>query len=229
MLLWDVPDGKVNAVLPGAAGHVFSLAFSPDGALLAAADREAIRLWDVKRAGILATIELKSGLGDALAFDRQGRLVCGSAQNRRLYVWDVERQWPRTVASYPIPGEISSCVLSTDGRLLAFRDSAGAVHVLELSDDELRSRSVIKPEGGGSPRRFSPDGSILVLATWGQHPARTGLWKTETGERIRDWRLPGATSDLLFTPDGRWLVTANQNGTIYLFRVPIAQTPPERR
>jgi hypothetical protein len=39
--------------------------------------------------------------------------------------------------------------------------------------------------------------------------------------------LPGAIRDAVLSSDGRHLITANANGTIYIFR--LASLPPARR
>jgi WD40 repeat protein len=45
---WDIERGKVRRVQRGHAHGVTALAYSPDGAILAAGDVEGvIRLWDI--------------------------------------------------------------------------------------------------------------------------------------------------------------------------------------
>jgi WD40 repeat protein len=48
IVLWDVPAGKVRAVLRGHTGVCFALAFSPDGKRLATGGYDnTVRLWNV--------------------------------------------------------------------------------------------------------------------------------------------------------------------------------------
>jgi hypothetical protein len=45
------------------------------------------------------------------------------------------------------------------------------------------------------------------------------VWRPPTGERMKSWRLPGPVHGLAFSGDGRFLATANGDGTAWLFRV----------
>jgi hypothetical protein len=50
----------------------------------------------------------------------------------------------------------------------------------------------------------------------------------EKPEKLREWRLPGVVNKLALTSDGRYLFTANQNGTVYVLRLdaPPGAGPP---
>lgn len=54
----DMADPALTATLSGLPGHVFSVAFSPDDAQLAAAsyDDDTVRLWDTSPTAARATI-----------------------------------------------------------------------------------------------------------------------------------------------------------------------------
>jgi hypothetical protein len=63
---------------------------------------------------------------------------------------------------------------------------------------------------------YSPDGQMLVSA------GQTGqviLWETMTGSKYREWQLPGQVTRITFADDGRHLITANENGTLYVLRL----------
>ena len=50
------------------------------------------------------------------------------------------------------------------------------------------------------------------------------LWDPATGNRLKEWQLPGPIGKVLFSPDGKHLATGNGNGTIYILR--LAATVP---
>ena len=90
--LWS-PDGAPAGELRGAKKWIRTLAFSPDGKLLAAGGADcAVLLWDVKRRALLTRLEGHSRLIADLAFSPDGaRLVSGSSDNT-VRVWDLSRR-----------------------------------------------------------------------------------------------------------------------------------------
>jgi WD40 repeat protein len=112
VVLWDVKAGKSRATLDGhpdqgcwagAFAVVFSLAFSPDGKVLAEASLGGtINLWDVVTGLQLATLRDESSFVLCLAFTPDGKtLATGGNEERResssaamttigvLHLWDV--------------------------------------------------------------------------------------------------------------------------------------------
>ena len=61
--LWDVESGKETAALSGHVKGIYSLTFAPDGKTLVAADFTGVmKLWDVARARVKATLgKVKDG------------------------------------------------------------------------------------------------------------------------------------------------------------------------
>ena len=45
-------------------------------------------------------------------------------------------------------------------------------------------------------------------------------WETKTGKPVREWELRMPVGGVTFTPDGKHIVTANGNGTLYLLDLP---------
>ena len=62
---------------------------------------------------------------------------------------------------------------------------------------------------------LSPDGRTLAAAT----ATRLLLWNLADRTTQFEKSLPGPVHGLAFTPDGQRLLTANGNGTLYVYRV----------
>ncbi|WP_422931387.1 WD40 repeat domain-containing protein [Singulisphaera sp. PoT] len=129
--VWDADTGRLLATLPGHAGGVPTLAFSPDGSLLAAATGAGrVYLWDSGSWGVVGVLEGPRAWLSALAFSPDGRSLATAGDDRTLRIWECPRPSPpapeeltthRPAHSRPDPGAVG-CLLDVPAAL-ARRDA----------------------------------------------------------------------------------------------------------
>jgi WD40 repeat protein len=89
--LWDLLWGTRRATLKGHDGVVWSVAFSPDGALLLSGAKDgSVRLWDVASAEPWAVFDWDMGTVHHVAFAPDGMTAAVAGHTGTVVVWDVD-------------------------------------------------------------------------------------------------------------------------------------------
>jgi eukaryotic-like serine/threonine-protein kinase len=214
--LCDAESREVRLTL---VTNAFSLAFSPQGALLATAAGGTLgesvgttTLWNYRTGEKLRTFP---NSGNRLAFSPDGKILAtGGGSSTSL--WDPSTG--QLVKRIPKTGTVTSLALSPDGRRLAMSNMDGAPMLWDVATGQLTAVLT-----GHTTRvwclAFSPDGKLLATASSDQ---TIRLWDMTSPERHAQPPrvLRGHGSEvwtLAFSPDGKLLATGSKDGTVRLW------------
>jgi RNA polymerase sigma factor (sigma-70 family) len=227
--VWDAATGKEVRSLGKRGGTPQEfwpqppLAFSRDGRLLAAPDKDlAVRVWDVaggkervRLTGCRAPVSCValSPDGKTLAATATVQATAAARAAATIHVWDVATgKELRAIAT----GQGTNVIaFSPDGTALA---SCGHHPGVRLWD--VRTGAEVRPfagcETGAYALAFSPDGRFLAA---GGNDKWVYLWEVLTGQVARLYReghWDGVCS-LAFAPDGRSLATGGGDALAYVW------------
>jgi WD40 repeat protein len=213
--------------LIGHTDDVESVAFSPDGTLLASgSDDHTIILWDVAtRKPIGEPLHLHSSPVYAIAFSPNGKLLASAGADHMVTLWDVATRQPVGASLKGHWDELYTVAFSPDGKTVA---AGGADENITLWDVESHHQIGQRMEanaGGVSKVTFSPDGKMLASAgldgtvrLWDirtRQPAGLPLVITNAVPGNLDWN--DAAFDVAFSPDGKTLAVSDCRGAITLW------------
>jgi WD40 repeat protein len=89
--LWDVRTGQSLKTLSNHTNWVSSVAFSPDGCLLASGSMDhTLRLWDVHTGQSLKTLSGHTNWLWSVAFSPDGHLLASGSADATIKLWDVQ-------------------------------------------------------------------------------------------------------------------------------------------
>ena len=176
--LWTAETGERRMTFADYKGVVSSLAFSPDGKLLAAGSTDGrITLLDVDSGSERSSLPPSAGVVAGLAFTFDGKVLVsavhqeGDKEAIEVVRWDVERSAQRATFR---PGATSPFALSPDGMSLSWivqgRPSGVWTPNLETQENRLVNNIGVSR---GDTLTFSPDGTRIAAvhhAGWSPIP-----------------------------------------------------------
>ncbi|HLK56075.1 MAG TPA: WD40 repeat domain-containing protein [Chthonomonadaceae bacterium] len=223
--LQNVLTGRIVATLPGHAGVVTSLAFSPNGALLAAAGgipgkSGEIKLWDVRSAKLLLTLSGPVDVIYGAVFRGDGRQIAGGSYDHSVTLWDVPEH-PTAAVPPRSPSArlrdhtdaVYAVAYSPDGTYLA---SAGGDRTVKVWEMKTGKRLYTLSESTAElyALAFRPDGKQLAaggvdkaLRVWNIGPESGVLARAAFAHEAAILRVA-------YTHDGKSLLTSGEDNAV---------------
>jgi WD40 repeat protein/serine/threonine protein kinase len=231
--LWDCPEDlrgwewhylmrlcRVEPLVLKDKTEVNSVAFSPDGAVLASAGGNGtIKVWNSRtgdRIKILPNAHTDSVV--SVAFHPDSKHLASAGADRQTKVWnwttgqEVFRGSCDAIRKF---GTAYTVVFSPDGRQLA-AGSNGEVRIWDWESRQLR-HTLPGHDHHSISVSFSRDGRYQATGSWRDGPR---LWDPTTGELLRSFPGHGQPiSTLAFSPDGGRLASASLDRSVKVWDI----------
>jgi RNA polymerase sigma factor (sigma-70 family) len=224
--LLDLATGKALGQLAGHKEPITTLAFSPDGKLLASGSEinwpphgqeNPVKLWDVAARKELRQLADHHDTVHSVAFSPNGKTLATGAgrYDARLRLWDVATG-TELFKLEGHGGELWSVAFSPDGKTVATGSMDNTIRLWDPVTGK-HTGTLTGHKADVMAVAFSPDGKLLAsggydktLRVWDAVGGRQ-LWQAEGNE--------GGFGGVAFAPDGKTLAASGRDHTIRLWDV----------
>jgi WD40 repeat protein len=186
-------------------GDVGSVAVPANAQLVAAADAESVRLWDVSGSGPPQTLVGEQSFSGPLAFSADGKTLAGTRANR-VVLWDTTTKTLHRFADGHA-SRITCLAFSPDGKTVAAGDLDRTIRLWDTKTGKERLR-LNGHDTVLSAVVFVPGSRILVSA---DHDGTVCFWDADTGKRLKELpksKLEEVALRLAVSHDGTLLAVA---------------------
>jgi len=220
-----VKDVKELHTLSGHSDAVNSVAFSPDGQMLASAsDDKTIKLWSVETGKTLRTLSGHSHWVTAVAFNPDGSTLASGSGDQTIMLWTVASGTELCTLSGH-SSNVCSVAFSPDGSMLISRDLGGVINLWTIATGTFKE--LVKSSGVPENAIFSFDGNIIA---WGSSQGDIELYDVSKDDLLDTLLYPypndtfgiGDEAYVLtveFSPDGKILAAGYSDKSIKLWDV----------
>ncbi len=214
--VYEVRTGREQTLFLGVMGGANAVAYSPGGAILAAAHwDQTVRLWDVNGSSQrpLSTFPGHTDTIHTVSFSTDGSMIASGSSDNTIRVWNVDTE--ELMAILPYRDAINTIDFSPDSRMIAGGSKDGTIQVWDagtgdrIYEFEGHTDSVWKID-------FSPNGRILISASL---DGTVQLWDlVAPGGRIDEsnaYNMPIYTVN--FSQDGSSFATSGADNEIRIW------------
>ena len=206
----------INPTLIDNFGLAVSIAFSPDGRLVATGDSNGeIHIWRVTNGQHLLTYVGHINWIQTIAFSPDGNFLASGSSDRTIRLWDLTNHQCLCIFQGHTE-RVWSVSFSFDGRMLASGSNDHTVRLWDVVNHQLLH--VFRGHTGHILSvAFSPNGQTLAS---GSDDRTTRLWDLESFQCLHIFR--GHTNSVVsvaFSPDGQTLASGSDDQTIRLWNL----------
>jgi WD40 repeat protein len=216
--IWEVASGNEIRALHGHSRSTSRIQFGPDGRTIAAGvEGGLVKLWDVSTGNVTRVLSGHTGAVHCVAFSADGKRLASGGEDHVVLLHDLAHGGAKKLV---ITSKVNDLAFVPSGNALAAVCDGPESTVRLWNLESLQETTFRGHSGPIHGLAFSS--SEPLLATCGDD-GTVRLWnladQVHRPRTIGPGPFGGPVRSVAFTPDGRYLATANANGMVYLLRM----------
>ncbi|KAJ7575617.1 hypothetical protein C8J56DRAFT_409802 [Mycena floridula] len=216
VLVWTVESGVYETILSGEdSGSIRSVTISESdaGYVMAACDRDGVRVWN--KVEIISLTSTESGSINSIVFSENGSRLLSASNDCAVHIWDLATRTESSVL-YGHTHWVYSAAFSSDGSLVVSGSRDTTVRIWSVESGQS-SRVLQGHSLQVNSVSFSSDDSTVVS---GSNDGTVRTWDVATGTVLRI--LHGHSfwvNSVSFLGEGLRLVSASQDSTLRVWNL----------
>ena len=223
--IWDVTTHVRKFVVKEKSG-ISSIAYSPDGSMLAAGTGKVVKLLDPATGEVRRELSGHKNNVRSLAFTPDSKELASGGNDRSVILWNLNTgEVKHSIADFQ--ANVVGVAISPDGKWLAATCGTGdAVKWWNLAQLDQPPHSFLMRQEYAPQLVFSPDSQLLAVPNWGGSVA---IKEVQSGNDVLHFSNVGSSECGSFSADGKWFALATQHLPVFLLSVKLSATDDQQQ